>query len=382
MGDPSDGAVSRRVGAVDLCASADALPARPGVVVFEDARGAPVLIASTGDLRAFAAKRLVSIDGAPTTHGDHTHTVVYWPTGSLFEAEVRYLELARARAPETYRALTTAWRGWFVHADPEATPPRWSKSHLLDSFPAEAQWGCTLGPLPTKDSAGRYIDTLIDAYDLCRDERLLSRAPDAIACVYKEMGRCPSPCDGTETMASYRDRTRDAIRCATTSHAARVDEAEGAMREAANAMDFERAGTCKQRLASLGALDAPKFRRVRSLDRFRWLIAAPSDRASWTRLFACHRGCLRWVGDVRGNASEETLCSLLAAAHRAESTTPDAIRADTIGLVSRWLFTPRSKRSARFAHFETLADASSLRALLRAKRAAIEPQDDTSLDLG
>src|SRR6185295_16204268 len=67
--------------------------------------------------------------------------------------------------------------------------------------------GVFIGPIADKDTAGRLIERTIDAFDLCRYHHLLVQAPRATACAYKEMGRCPAPCDGSETMAGFRART-------------------------------------------------------------------------------------------------------------------------------------------------------------------------------
>jgi len=48
------------------------------------------------------------------------------------------------------------------------------------------------------------IEIAEDAFDLCRYYNVLVEAPGARACAYKEMGKCPAPCDGSISMEQYR----------------------------------------------------------------------------------------------------------------------------------------------------------------------------------
>lgn len=93
------------------------------------------------------------------------------------------------------------------------------------------------------------MDTLIAGFDLCRYYHILIEAPNGNACAYKEMGRCPAPCDGTVSMAHYHQQMRDAIDCAADRNAWK-NSASKKMTEASDAMDFEAAELCKRRIAT------------------------------------------------------------------------------------------------------------------------------------
>ena len=84
---------------------------------------------------------------------------------------------------------------WFVHVDPDANFPRYVKTTDL-----AARTGVYLGPLEDKHAAARLIQLAEDAFDLCRYYNILVESPHAKACAYKEMGKCPAPCDGSISM--------------------------------------------------------------------------------------------------------------------------------------------------------------------------------------
>src|SRR5256885_1820097 len=69
---------------------------------------------------------------------------------------------------------------------------------------APAKWGMVIGPLEDKHAAARLIQLVEDSFDLCRYYNILVESPNTKACAYKEMGKCPAPCDGTISMDEYR----------------------------------------------------------------------------------------------------------------------------------------------------------------------------------
>ncbi|HVU65341.1 MAG TPA: hypothetical protein VHC70_15275, partial [Phycisphaerales bacterium] len=201
-----------------------ALPDAAAVVLFESADDRAVLIATTASARDLARRRLSPDPAARTTHADVRSlcaggSVRAIRIGSSLEADAVYLRRARERLPHLAKVVAERWRAWFAHIDPDATFPQWTKTNLMGlvgvrsaSSAIEGQSrGLLLGPIPDKDGAGRFIEAVIDAFDLCRYHNLLVQAPAAVACAYKEMGRCAAPCDGTETMESYRARTRAVV---------------------------------------------------------------------------------------------------------------------------------------------------------------------------
>jgi DNA polymerase-3 subunit epsilon len=338
-----------------------ALPARPGVAVFRDLAGRAAIIATTADLRALARRRLgldtpvaeTAETAAPrpprTDHRAVIRRVEAHVTGSALESDVLYLALARELMPEVYQTVRQRFEAWVVHVDPDERFPEWTR-HGLSAAAALPSRGVLLGPFPDRDAAGRFIAGAIDAFDLCREQSLLVQAPSARACPYKEMGRCPAPCDGSEPLVSYQARVRRAAGVLRGGLAQVRERLEADMKAAAVAMEFEHAAELKAQVDRLKALAAPAVAHAVDLRNWRAAIvlpATPSRRPPWVRILRLDAGRLTPLGEcsLADDAAAErlTLASRALAADEAPpALTPAA--ADTLGVVTRWLYTPATRR--------------------------------------
>jgi DNA polymerase-3 subunit epsilon len=375
--------ISHRVEVAEASSDFLSLPARPGVAVFEGDDARPLLIATTADLRELARRRLGQpfggdTPGNPGPRADHraiTRRILAIEVGSALEADIVYLAQARRRMPETHRLVSERWRAWFVHVDPDAVFPLWSKSCLTGGVAprsasrragpeAESGRGLLLGPLADKDAAGRFIELMIDAFDLCRDESLLVQAPRARACAYKEMGRCASPCDGSEPMPSYRLRTRRAIETVTRGLAEMRSRFAADMQAAAAATDFELATELKQQFDRLERLAAPAFAHVTEVRAWRAVILLPTPRPGRARLLVLCGGRLGMLEDMEITAGTEILEPLAAqaleAAGRGPAFSPGPAPLDTLAAVTRWLYTASKRRRGVHILIRTGMDAAAL----------------------
>lgn len=343
------------------------LPARSGVLTLESADGRTVLVATTANVRELARRRL-----GPTPEGERSARAdlsglcaggraIAVQAGSALEADAVYLRTARERLEHAARIVSERWRAWFVHVDPDAPFPEWSKTNLLGLVRTrsagtlvgggmDAAGGVLLGPIPNKDAAGRFIEHAIDAFDLCRYHHLLVQAPNAVACAYKEMGRCPAPCDGSEPMAGYRERTRRAAAVLAGNVENYADELERTLKAAAEAQEFERAAVVKRALERVKPLRAATFAEVDELSRWQRVLVLRGEEAGRVRIGLVDRGTLWRVGDAdaKDAAGVRAMCGL-ACRHAKERLrrpmgTIDRERIDSIALVSRWMHMPTKKR--------------------------------------
>jgi DNA polymerase-3 subunit epsilon len=338
-----------------------ALPDAMAVVVFESAEGRTILIATTASARDLARRRLSPDPAARTTHADIRSLcaggcVRAIRVGSSLEADAVYLRQARERLPHLAKVVSERWRAWFAHVDPDAQFPQWTKTNLMGlvgvrsaSTAIEGQnRGVLLGPIPDKDAAGRFIEAVIDAFDLCRYHNLLVQAPKALACAYKEMGRCAAPCDGTETMEGYRERTRAAIELlASGGIDAEIEREKAEMGAASAAQEFDHALKCRKQAERLETLAKPTFSQVARLDRWNLLMVLPSPEKGRVRLALAKRGRLLLLGDVdpADDRAIESVCGVVqSAVQRPEPLTFNQESIDSIGLLTRWLFRPEKKR--------------------------------------
>jgi hypothetical protein len=317
--------------------------------------------------------------------------------GSSLEADAVYLRQARERLPHLAKVVAERWRAWFVHVDPAAEFPQWTKTNLSIGLVGKRSAstligggtlppGLILGPLQDKDAAGRLIESVIDCFDLCRYHNLLTLAPSATACAYKEMGRCPAPCDGTETMPRYRERTSEAATALIRGVAPSIERADLAMRTAAAEEAFEKAAAIQKAIARLKTLDKPAFAQVRDLSDWRELLVLPSASKSRATIALFDQGRLLRVAEIDPEDSQSAN-QACAVAHASLSATPrplprssftlDAATIDTIALMSRWLFLPKARRKGDLLRLEAdRFDPATLRqlalGLLRSKKAAPE----------
>ncbi len=365
---------------------AKSLPARAGVVVFESASGATVQVASTGDVRAFADARL-GTDAQSGSRADLrpvTARLVGRTVGSALEGDLVCLELARARLPGTYRALADRWRAWFVQLDPNADAPTWRKTDLFELVGTEPA-GTLLGPIADKDSAGRFGEMLDDAFELCRFPKELARAPGGQACAYKEMGRCPAVCDGSESMDAYRERARRAVEFATGAREREIQRAEADMRGASERQDFERATLLKHRLGVLSAKPGKAWSHIGDMSGLGVLAVLPAERFGRARLVVLTRLGVAWIADVLSHdarrawdETEPIVRGLYDAARSEGRRRLDAAWAERIGLVSRHWHRAAKKGHRRRWTLLDLRDWPTARAVVRAigSASAAEPGDE------
>ena len=130
---------------------------------------------------------------------------IYWRrVDSNFEADWIYLEAVEL-FPRTYQGMVGFKPAWFVQVDPSNNFPR----HQDDCAAGEARQA--IGPLEDKHAAARLIQLVEDSFDLCRYYNILVESPNARACAYKEMGKCPGRAMGPfqwMTIARGWERTR------------------------------------------------------------------------------------------------------------------------------------------------------------------------------
>lgn len=321
------------------------LPAAHGVIALDGARGT-VQVAATGDLRAFARRRLVETDGPKADLSEVVTRVRAVRLGSMFEADCAYLEWARELTPASYAAALDRWRGWFLRLDPSDHAPAWRKLHAGEAMGMDP--ATLIGPIQTKDAAAKYGRKLDDLFELCREPKLLAERPKARACAYKEMG-CPAACDGSEPIEAYRGRVGEALSLAACGVEGELTRAEAAMRAAAAAMDFERAAELRVRGERLAGLSKRAFRWATRLDRFGVVVVGPTGRKGWARVLTHSLGKTRWWGDVPVAAAREAGNDLIrcegvrsgvASDESGFDLTKEAL--ERIGLVGQTVYTPGS----------------------------------------
>ena len=273
------------------------VPAKPAVYAMLDHTRKPILLASTANLRLGLLRRCALPEESHVRRTDYrqiTRWVDYRRVSSTFASNLWYLRAARLLYPDRYRKMLGWKMAWGVAVDTQAEFPQ------LLAMPAvrdpTGQW---LGPFPDSNSARLAIHVLEDTFDLCRYYEVLRETPHGKPCAYKQMGKCPAPCDGTTTMTEYRQSVRRAVEFLAGREAhSGTDEIAAAvvrqtwweaqqlqMRSAAAKLDFLAAARIKSRINSAARLSGEKFAHVHRLARLKFLILQPGGTASWIEPF-------------------------------------------------------------------------------------------------
>jgi hypothetical protein len=259
------------------------VPGRWAVYLFADAEDNPIQILCVKNLRASLKRRLFGLEPImPSRKVNYREVVrrIHWVrVDSAFEADWVYLQAARTLYPESYRGMVGFRPAWFIHVDPDAAFPRYTRTTDLSTAA-----GLLIGPVEDKHAAARLVQLAEDAFDLCRYYNILLAAPHGKACAYKEMGKCPAPCDGSIGMDEYRRMVRQSA-AAVVDPAGFIERQIALMQQAAADLKFELAGRLKAKLAQAGQFGAGPFRHARLLADFQYLAVARGPSQGDAKLF-------------------------------------------------------------------------------------------------
>ncbi len=338
------------------------VPARWVVYLFIDEANRPVQLLCVKNLRYSLKRRLGGDEtiAGPSKRVNYRELVrgVLWRrVDSGFEADWLYYEAARVLFPNTYQGMVGFRPAWFVHIDPEGNFPRYVKTIDLDK-PS----GQLFGPVEDKHAAHKLVQIVEDAFDLCRYFNILVESPNAKCCAYKEMGKCPAPCDGSISLEQYRQLVQYSTR-SLRELPELIREQEKRMQDAAAELRFETAAKVKQFIDQLRQLGKGALRFVRPLDEFTFVTIQRGPRASTAKVFLITPGGIEEILGLLGdaiNAGQVLRVALERAAER-EKRPIDATGAERLGIATHHLFSGKSA-GGTFLRLETLDEKSVAKA--------------------
>lgn len=326
-------------------------PSTRGVVEFVARDGACVLLAATGHIRDFIAQRL----GQGERHGEQgdlrgspranlapvTARIAAYPTGSAFESDLLLLTLARTRDAALHAKLCEQNRRALLVLD-EATGT-WRAAETLGLELASSEHA--IGPVLSVKGATSLGEALDDVFELCRYPKELALAPSGTPCAYKQMGRCPGACDGSEPLGAYHARFGQAIAAAGLGVEAWARRVRQEIGEASQALDFERAQLLKRGLDQIEKLPLDGLRHAGALGDFTCVCVTPAFRKGWALVWAAgDRGCVPLVA-VEG-APEPGLEALVSGWAEPLTLAGDALEAFAL-LTRHWFTKPAKARRRR-----------------------------------
>lgn len=345
----------------DLEAFLKDVPAKWVVYLMTDADDRPVQLLCVKNLRYSLMRRLSvgeTIGLSKRVNYRELVRRIHWRrVYSTFEADAVYLQAARHYFPQTYRGMTGFQPAWFIHVNPDANFPRYAKTIDLD-----IQSGELIGPIEDKHAAGKLIEEIMDWFDLCRYYNILVEAPNARACAYKEMGKCPAPCDGSISMDNYRHLIRWSAH-AIVSPQELIADASMRMKQAAGELRFETAGKIKAYIDSLSQLGKGPYRHVRKLKDFKFLSIQRGPRDNTAKVFLIVPGqIIELLGLIDApNHPGEILDAALKLAGQCTRESATAAEAELIGVAAYHLFQPKATQGV-FLSLNTIDEKSIIKA--------------------
>jgi excinuclease ABC subunit C len=345
-------------------------PAKWVVYLLADENDQPVQLLCVKNLRYSLKRRLGGLEMiGPTKKVDYRDLVrkVYWRrVDSAFEADLVYLEAARAIFPQTYRGMVGMRPAWFVHVNPQTTYPRYIKTTNLSG-----QTGTYFGPLEDKHSAQKLVHLMENLFDLCRDYSTFVQSPGG-PCPWKQMEKCLGPCDGSISLEAYGQVIAFSAQV-LSDPLTYLEEETQRMNDAATELRFETAQKIKTRVEQVGQLGKGPYRHVRPLRDFCFLSLQRGPRAGTAKVFLVTPGK---VDEVAGLIEEPAKSSdllrwVLALAEERRQDPVDEIGIERVGVVAHQLFVAKNKQGVfvQIDHVEERALAKAYRELLNQKMA-------------
>jgi excinuclease UvrABC nuclease subunit len=351
----------------DLEAFLKLAPAKWVVYLFADEADRPVQLLCVKNLRYSLKRRLGGDElvgpSKRVNYREIVRRIYYRRVDSALEADWLYYEVARELFPQTYQGMVGFRPAWFVHVDPDNAFPRYTKTTEIAK-----RTGHLFGPLEDKHAAQKLVQVVEDTFDLCRYYNILVESPNAKACAYKEMGKCPAPCDGSVSMTEYRQLLRYSLRL-LTDPAEFVREQERRMNAAATELRFETAAKIKQYVDQLKQVGKGAMRHVRPIADFAFVSLQRGPRAATARVFLITPGGIDEILGLVGDTIHPGQILRVALERAAErpKVVQDTTGAERVGVATHHLFSGKSGGGAflRLDAVDEKAIAKAYRELLK-----------------
>jgi hypothetical protein len=234
--------------------------------------------------------------------------------------------------------------------------------------------------LEDKQSATKLLQLVEDCFDLCRYHNILVDAPCGKPCAYKEMGKCPAPCDGSIAMEQYRHLI-DWSAKVMVDPADYVRQHERRMQQAALERKFETAGRIKQYIDQLSQFARGPFRHARRLSDFAYISLQRGPRDATAKLYLITP---RSIVEVVGLASEplgtgDILRRVLELLEHQMNHPVDTIGTERLGIVTHHLFATK-KTQGVFLPIDSVDEKSILKGFRDVqKQKPVEVPDDEGI---
>ncbi len=321
-------------------------PSTPGVVEFIADDQSTILLAATGNIRAFIAERLgKDTESNPKANlapnlTPITARIIAYPTGSGFESDWIVHQRARLVDATLYTKLNEQNRQWLMVFEKHTGTWRIEDTQRFQTSDEQI----VIAPIRTKKAAQALGETLDDVFELCRYPKELAQAPHGTPCAYKEMGRCPGACDGSEPMDAYIARFTQATKAALSGIEQWKHHIRSQIQHASATLDFEHAQIAQRQLEQINKLPIDALEHARTRVGLCCVCITPAVRKGWAMVWIFGNQGLIPLAAVDEDAAD--LQSMIQRWQSPIGTTPAEF--DQLALIARfWLSKPSRARRRR-----------------------------------
>ncbi|GHH62818.1 DNA polymerase III subunit epsilon [Streptosporangium violaceochromogenes] len=317
---------------------ADAVPAAPGVYVFEDERGDPLYVGKSVNLRTRVRGYFTASETRPRIRemigvADRIRTIV---CATPLEAEVRELRLIGSAKPRYNRRSRFPEKMVWLKLTDEPFP------RLSIVREVKGDGAGYLGPFGSARAADDARAALHEAIPLRRcTERITPRAGRP-ACALAGIGRCGAPCEGRQTPEEYGLHVAAARRAMELDAGPVFSAIEARMERLALDQRYEEAAADRDRLAAYIRVSA-RMQRLWALTAIPQMVAAAPVAEDGWEIHVVRHGRLASAGVMsRGSLPGPFVEALVSTA---ETVVPGpgpvpAAGAEETECVLRWLEGP------------------------------------------
>jgi excinuclease UvrABC nuclease subunit len=325
----------------DFEAFLKSVPTKWVVYLLSDEHDNPVQLLCVKNLR-YSLKRRLGVEeqlqpSRRVNYRELIRHIHYRRVDSAFEADWLYYEAARRVFPESYRGMVGFRPAWFIHVNDQANFPRYIKTNDLT-----IRTGILIGPVEDKHAAARLIQLIEDSFDLCRYYNILVESPNANACAYKEMGKCPAPCDGSISIEQYR-RLIEWSAKVVVDPAEYIREQTRRMQQAAASLRFETAAKIKQYVDELSQMGKGPYRHVARLADFQFVSFQRGPRQGTAKVMLITPGrieLLLCIIDEKFKPADIMRAALTIAAEPHPALDQNGV--ERVGIVAHHLFSAKN----------------------------------------
>ncbi|MCX5633610.1 MAG: UvrB/UvrC motif-containing protein [Phycisphaerae bacterium] len=235
------------------------LPTSAGLILFADNQNLPILLLSAANIRRTVKNKLAE-QKETTKKADLksiTAKIYYETCPCKFRLSLEHYKAAKKIFALNYKDHISFVYPWFIEIDLNEKTPFFS----ITRKPGLKKTKKILGPFCSQKSAAVFLNTLEDAFKLCKRNDLLRQAQSrlvgnpqrAAGCPYLQMDACSGVCDGKIRPQEYQNIIKDAFE-AGAEPAKQIEKLQVDMQRAAKDLNFELAAELKKKIEKLSAL--------------------------------------------------------------------------------------------------------------------------------